>query len=122
MFRIHFQVKGAYWCIQFSVFHGLFWRTVRVIQAPSHDETGNERPATEPDKVERDLRFNTYEDALAYADERGLSRAYKMQDTQSYIYASPNVNADELLRRVHDIINRDNNEVAVVRSLRGARS
>lgn len=55
MFRIHFNSRGAFWCLQFSRF-GLFWVTMR-----KHGEV---------------IKFDTHDDADQYVIDRGIEAAY----------------------------------------------
>lgn len=67
-YRIHFEPKGAFWCIQFqrSV---LGWRTVTEVK-PTGDG---------PTHKEEIVKFETYENAESYVAERGLDKAYSRQ-------------------------------------------
>lgn len=65
MFRIHFQPRGGFWCVQFERF-GLFWETVQV----SVSVEGS-KPRLEP------LKFDTYEAADTYVVEKGIDQIYR---------------------------------------------
>lgn len=65
MFRIHFQPRGGFWCVQFERF-GMFWETVKVPK-----EGTNVNPGLEP------LKFDTYEDADNYVVDKGIDQIYR---------------------------------------------
>lgn len=102
MFRIHFEANGAYWCIQFAAYHGLFWRTLRgKYKVPAHMNA----PETTEFGI---LQFDSYADAQKYVCDRGIDKAYKQQ-SRSPIYADTAVSeqTEELVARLHDILQRD---------------
>lgn len=64
VYRIHFQSKGAYWCVQF---HSLFgWKTVQQ----EHEGPGT--PTHTP------LRFDSYKAAQEYVQATGIAEAYPL--------------------------------------------
>lgn len=70
MFRIFFEPKGAYWCIQFLRW-GCFWVTVK----------GGVRKTNTEEVLLSILRFDTHDDAEKYAAERGIDQAYPQQES-----------------------------------------
>lgn len=69
-YRIHFEANGSYWCIQLSTF-GLVW-TPAVSYAPSMDGPSQQV-----------LKFDSYEEAAAYAADSGLDNAYAQWHARS---------------------------------------
>ena len=64
-YRIHFEPKGAFWCVQMSRW-GLFWAT-----AADPKPTGDEPTVSFPPK-----RFETFDAAERYTKDVGLDRVY----------------------------------------------
>ena len=67
-YRIHFEPKGAYWCVQMQVYW-FFWRTVE------HEvlvKTNSGSPL-----VMEPVKFDTYEGAAEYVRGIGLNMAYR---------------------------------------------
>ena len=60
-FRIHFEPKGSFWCIQFQRFY-MYWES-----AMTSDNVGT------PIAV---MKFNNYDEALTYVKEQGIDRVY----------------------------------------------
>ncbi len=77
MFRIHFQPRGGFWCIQFLVW-GLFWATVRVPKL-------NNAPKVSSSLVV--AQFDSYESACTYVEEKGIDVAYQYKDNSSMMAA-----------------------------------
>ena len=68
VYRIYFQSKGAYWCIQF---HSLFgWKTVQ------REHEGPGTPTHTP------LRFDSYKAAQGYVQATGIAEAYPLALTK----------------------------------------
>lgn len=78
MFRIHFEPKGGYWCIQFLVWW-FFWVTVKTPK--THDDQ----------KVGKSLvvaQFDSYELACAYVEKKGIDVTYQYKDNSSLLTAA----------------------------------
>lgn len=71
MFRIRFVVDGAYWAIQFLRWE-CFWESVKGGVKDPNDTTG---------KVTKQvLKFDTYNDAYKYAEQRGITEVYQQKE------------------------------------------
>lgn len=73
MFRIHFEPRGGYWCIQFLRW-GLFWVTVTPDSVAS---LSNARK-----------RFSTFDEACQYVEETGIDRAYQCRESSGMLNTS----------------------------------
>ena len=60
MYRLHYEVRGGFWCIQFEKFCGLYWSTVK---SPDGKPT----------------RFETLDETTKYASESGIAKHYRQQ-------------------------------------------
>lgn len=84
MFRIHFEPKGGFWCVQFERM-GFFWVTVRVPSEAPPAPNNKGKPALEV------LRFKSYEEAEAYVREKGLDFIYRCRSGEppSVVFQEP---------------------------------
>lgn len=62
MFRIHYEPKGGYWCVQFHRW-GFFWVTVRTREGAGSPLLVKEFPA--------------FSEALKYVEEQGIDEVYR---------------------------------------------
>lgn len=67
MYRIHFEPKGAFWCIQFMKYN-LFWETVTTI--------------TEGQEGIHPVKFESFAEAEKYGVMRGIDSAYDRRMTK----------------------------------------
>lgn len=107
-YRIHFESRGAYWAVQFSGVVGLWWRSV----CGYSDEPSEETPSGKSFGV---LKFKTYDEAVAFVVDKGIDKAYVLQN-ESFLHSvwrsgvqaeTPNLRATptmpELLDRVNSL-------------------
>lgn len=73
MYRIHFEPKGAYWCIQFRKYMVL-WVTTTEISAG--------KPTVK--------RFTSYGEAQTFVNAQGLDQAYRCATAKAYYEATSN--------------------------------
>lgn len=66
MYRLHYEVKGGYWCVQFAKFGGAYWSTVR----------GSDK---------KPIKFETLAEATKYVSDSGIAKHYR----QHLPYQSP---------------------------------
>jgi len=72
VYRIHFEPKGGYWCIQFHR-HLFFWHTVTACDTDSSKH-----------RVEK---FDSLKEAEEFVAERGINKAYRRVGTSGTIAA-----------------------------------
>ena len=60
-FRIHFEPKGSFWCIQFQRFY-IYWETAMTIDAEL------DKPTV--------MKFKNYNEAMDYVKDQGIDRVY----------------------------------------------
>ena len=72
IYRIHFNAKKAYWCIQFSRV-GIFWETV------STDRIG---PVNS--RKQEQVEFLNYDQAETYVKDMGIDKAYDRRQTRGF--------------------------------------
>lgn len=76
MYRLHYEVKGGYWCVQFAKFGGAYWSTVR----------GSDK---------KPIKFETLAEATKYVSDSGIAKHYRQQ----LPYNSPSVTTKAPPRR-----------------------
>jgi hypothetical protein len=75
VYRIHFETKGSYWCIQFKKLLG--WKTAEEAMPSDTDK-----------KVLAPKTFDSFEDAEKYAATSGIDKAY----TRHCVKSAPSYN------------------------------
>lgn len=74
IYRIHFEAKGAYWCIQ-MLKYGVFWTTVMRPTSGLRGQVLDLEPIT----------FDTFKETEDYVDSIGLSEAYDRRPTKGFL-------------------------------------
>jgi len=80
IYRLHFDPKGAHWCIQFQRWF-MFWVPVR-----SHEDNGILALESTKGKLEV-LKFKNLMGAEEYCASVGIDKAYHRMSTTSYMTA-----------------------------------
>lgn len=112
-YRIHFEPKGAYWCIQFMRWE-LFWQSVKgYYRIPPHVQI-NEREPKEGEMTYGILKFDNIEEAETYVRERGIDKAYarrgdyhKDMESSEAKPGEPTIPDALIVRRLAQIIQQD---------------
>ena len=72
VYRIHFETKGSYWCIQFKSLWALRWDTA-MEEVPVE---GSEQSMALRATTLRVKRFETYDAAVEHVEQSGIDAAY----------------------------------------------
>ena len=72
VYRIHFETRGSYWCIQFKTLWALRWDTA-MEEVPVEPTEQSTAPRTSTLRVKR---FETYDAAVKHVEQSGIDAAY----------------------------------------------